>query len=263
MGQSLTVYASNPYLRADMEPFFLVLDWQGDSDVAVSLPIATTYTAARRAAGAKAPFPERIHGKIRRVETIPGYLGDMSTYLPYGTYGLTIKTPYSEDLLDGSGAARSASAAESVTFSEAVNVDSDLTFTIATTSSTDELAGAGAFTGAATGWTLASGWAYGTNNVSKNGDGTGTLSHSTFAATAAYYYDVGFTISSWSVGTVTPKLGNTAGTAVSADGAATQTILAANTDGVLFTPSNTARFVIDSVTVKRSYPRGRTIIWFE
>jgi hypothetical protein len=75
MAQSLTVQASNPYLRGDMEPFHVILDWQGDADMAVSKAIAATYAQARAAASLKAPFPERIRGRIVKIETIPGDAG--------------------------------------------------------------------------------------------------------------------------------------------------------------------------------------------
>lgn len=264
MAQSLTVQASNPYLRGDMEPFHVILDWQGDADMAVSKAIAATYAQARAAASLKAPFPERIRGRIVKIETIPGDAGDKTTNAPKGTYNLTLLDPYAYDVLDGNGAARSVSAAEVVAFTTPLPVDSDLTLTIASVATTDQLGGQGAFTGGSTGWTLggAGVWTYGSNAVAKGGDGTDALSHDAFAAVAGRKYDLTFTISGWSVGTLTPKLGNTAGTAVGADGTYTQTITAANTDGLLFTPTNTARLTIDTITVKYSDPRGRTVIWF-
>lgn len=263
MSQSLTVIPSNPYLRAEMEPFSVICDWQGDRDTAVALNIADTYREARIAASLKAPFPERIRGKIAKIQTIPGYLGDKSTYLPAGTYNLTLVDDYGYDLLDGNGAARSISAAETVVFSTPVAVDGDITLTIASVATTDLISGRGAFTGAATGWTLASGWAYGTNNIGHTSNGTGTAADDTLAAVAAKIYDVTYTISSWSVGTVTAGLGGASGTARGADGTYTDTLTATTTAGLAFTPTNTARFTLDTVTVKYAYPRGRLIIWFE
>jgi len=107
----------------------------------------------------------------------------------------------------------------------------------------------GTFTGNATGWTLAAGWTYATNAVDKDGDGTGTLAEDAFAAVIGHTYEVKFTISNWTVGSVTPTCGGTAGTAVSADGSYTQRIKATTTGGILFTPTNTARFTIDAISV--------------
>lgn len=113
----------------------------------------------------------------------------------------------------------------------------------------DRCAGSGAFTGAATGWTLAAGWAYGTNNVVHSGNGTGTAAMDTWTATAGHTYRLTYTISSWTVGTVTPTIGGVAGTAVGANGTYTEEITATGATGLLFTPTNTARFTLDSVTM--------------
>lgn len=114
----------------------------------------------------------------------------------------------------------------------------------------DLLGGDGAFTGGSTNWTLASGWEYGTNAVAHSSNGTGTLAHDTFAAVVGKKYRLTYTISSWSVGTVTPTLGGTAGTAVGADGTYTEDFTATTTDGIVFTPTNAARFTIDSITIE-------------
>ncbi|MCE5211847.1 MAG: hypothetical protein LLG40_09870 [Deltaproteobacteria bacterium] len=114
----------------------------------------------------------------------------------------------------------------------------------------DRLAGDGAFTGGTTNWTFdAAPWTYGTNKLAKDADGTNTLTHDTFAAVIGRTYRLSYTISSWTVGTVTPTLGGVAGTAVGADGTYTEEITATTTDGLVFTPSNTSRFTIDSITV--------------
>lgn len=114
----------------------------------------------------------------------------------------------------------------------------------------DRLAGDGAFTGGTTNWTFnADDYTYGTNNLAKDADGVTTLAHDTFAAVIGRTYRLSYTISSWTVGTVTPTLGGVAGTAVGADGTYTEEITATTTDGLVFTPSNTSRFTIDSITV--------------
>lgn len=113
----------------------------------------------------------------------------------------------------------------------------------------DRCAGSGAFTGAATGWTLAAGWAYGTNNVVHSSNGTGTAAMDTWTATVGHTYRLTYTISSWTVGTVTPTIGGAAGTAVGANGTYTEEITATAASGLTFTPTNTARFTLDSVTM--------------
>jgi hypothetical protein len=263
MAQALTVNTSNKYLRADMEDFKLVCDWQGTSDMAVSLGIAATVKAAMTSA----PFPEKIKGKIAKIETAPGYLGDKLTYCPYGTYAVTLLDSFGVDVLDGTGAARSTTASELVVYDTPVPVDEELTLTIASTATTDQLAGRGAFTGAATGWTLGAGWAYGTDNIAKTA-GTGTASDNSFAAVALRVYELTFTVSGWAAAvnrTLTAKIGNVAGTAISADGTYTQTITAANTNGLVFTPTGTdatnVACVLDSVTVKYLTPKGRVTIF--
>jgi len=113
----------------------------------------------------------------------------------------------------------------------------------------DWLGGEGAFTGAATNWTLAEGWAYGTNNIGHTGDGEGTAAHNNFAAIIGRTYLITYTISSLTEGTVTPSLGGVTGTAVGADGTYTEVFKATSTGGLAFTPSNAARFTLDSVTI--------------
>jgi hypothetical protein len=108
----------------------------------------------------------------------------------------------------------------------------------------------GTFTGNATGWTPeAAAWTYGTNNVNKDANGTGTLAEDAFAATIGETYELTYTISSWSVGSVTPTVGGVAGTAVSADGTYTERFTATTAGGMIFTPTNTARFTIDTVVL--------------
>lgn len=116
--------------------------------------------------------------------------------------------------------------------------------------SPDLLSGQGAFTGAATGWTVpAAPWTYNTNAVDKDGDGADALSHDAFVPVIGKTYKVCFSISNWTVGTVTAGLGGASGAAAGADGDYVQYITATSTAGLTFTPTNTARFTIDSVTV--------------
>uniref|UniRef100_A0A6M3KQV7 Uncharacterized protein n=1 Tax=viral metagenome TaxID=1070528 RepID=A0A6M3KQV7_9ZZZZ len=126
------------------------------------------------------------------------------------------------------------------------------TITDGTSETVDDLVGLGAFTGAATGWTLAAGWTYSSDTVKKDGDGVGTLAKDTFAAVATHVYKITFTISAWTVGTVTVSLGGVSGPAVSGNGPFSVTVTATGTTGLAFTPTNTARFTIDDVIVTDS-----------
>jgi hypothetical protein len=108
----------------------------------------------------------------------------------------------------------------------------------------------GSFTGSASGWTLGSGFAYSSNSVSKTSNGTAGLTQAIGTILGEEYLIV-FTISNYTAGTITPVLGIVSGTAVSANGTYSQRIVPTNTGALSFNPSNTARFTIDSVSVKR------------
>jgi hypothetical protein len=112
----------------------------------------------------------------------------------------------------------------------------------------------GTFTGSAANWTLAAGWTYNSNAVDKDGDGVGTLSQTAgnmvTPPVADEIYLLEFTISNWTVGTVVPSLGVVNGASVGEDGTYYQLILARDAGNLIFTPSNTARFTIDTVSLK-------------
>jgi hypothetical protein len=268
MAQALVITTSNPYLRGDMEAFKIVCDWQGTSDMAVSLGIAAILKKYRIDNALKAPFPERIRGRVLKVETAPGNEGDKLTYCPYGTYALTLLDSMGLDILDGTGAARSITATEVVVWDVPVPIDEDLTFTIASTATTDQLAGTGAFTGAATSWTLGAGWSYHSNDIHKAaGSGTATCDTGTFDPIANRVYELTFTIGGWATAvnrSLTPSIGATDGTAITADGTYTQIITATNTTILTFTPTGSdaanVACTLDSVSVKYSTPKGRAVI---
>lgn len=115
-----------------------------------------------------------------------------------------------------------------------------------------EIVNNGTFTGSASGWTVGYGWAYSSNTVVKNSNGTAALTQ-TLGIYVLREYLLTYTISNWTVGTVTPTVtgGSLTGTAVGANGTYTERFIAATSNGVLtFTPTNTARFTIDSVSIK-------------
>lgn len=107
----------------------------------------------------------------------------------------------------------------------------------------------GTFTGSASGWTLGGAWAYTANAVSKNADGTTTLEQSGIPFADLTGYLVTFTISNWTVGSVTPSIGVNNGTSVNVNGTYTQYIYNPSGSSTLtFTPTNTARFTIDTIS---------------
>jgi len=107
----------------------------------------------------------------------------------------------------------------------------------------------GTFTGSAAGWTLGAAWVYAANAVNKNADGITTLSQ-TEAITSGKRYKLSFWISNWTVGTVTPSCGGFTGTARGADGYYEEIFIASSTADLVFTPTNTARFTIDTVSIQ-------------
>jgi hypothetical protein len=100
----------------------------------------------------------------------------------------------------------------------------------------------GAFTGAATGWTLGTGWAYGTNNVAKVVGAANTLSQLYGSMVSAPVVDelylLQFEIVALAGGSITPAVGGGNGTPVSDIGVQQQYIRALSaTTGIVFTPS--------------------------
>lgn len=109
----------------------------------------------------------------------------------------------------------------------------------------------GTFTGNATGWTLASGWAYSSNTVIKNGAGTGALEQSIGAQANEIYILTG-TVSNWTAGTtLTPSIGGVNGTALTGNGAFTQYIITTGTGNLKFTPTTDVRCTVDGIGAKK------------
>jgi hypothetical protein len=119
-----------------------------------------------------------------------------------------------------------------------------------------ELITNGTFTGSATGWTLAAGWAYTSNTVQHSSNGTGTLTPTTpLSIVSGTRYRLQFTISTMTgvTGTIVAALGGVTMTTLTAE-ATSRTYLfdftASATTNLTFTPSNTARFTIDDISLK-------------
>ena len=108
----------------------------------------------------------------------------------------------------------------------------------------------GTFTGAATSWTFDDPpWAYNANNIIKDTDGVGALSQA-LSITAGKVYVISFVISSLTVGSLIAELGGVPMTAVEENGTYKFSITAVSTGDLKFTPSNTSRFILDTVSVK-------------
>jgi len=108
----------------------------------------------------------------------------------------------------------------------------------------------GTFTGSASGWTLGSGFVYSSNSVSKTSNGTAALSQN-IGVVLGEIYQLTFDISNLTAGTVTPSIGGVSSPAVSANGSYSVKIIPTNNSVLAFTPSNTARFTIDNISVKK------------
>lgn len=114
-----------------------------------------------------------------------------------------------------------------------------------------ELTTNGTFTGNATGWTLGTGWAYSSNTVTKNADGTGTLTPTTpLSIVGGKLYRITFDISARTVGSVTVTMGGVTCPTIQENATTRQfLVLATSTANLTFTPTNTSRFTIDNVSV--------------
>jgi hypothetical protein len=116
-----------------------------------------------------------------------------------------------------------------------------------------ELLTNGTFTGNATGWTVPTGWSYSSNTVVHGSNGTGALTPSTALTTvlAGQLYQYSIDISALTVGSVTLACGGVTQTAFSANGTYTGKFLATANTNLTLTPTNTSRFTVDNVSLKR------------
>jgi hypothetical protein len=115
----------------------------------------------------------------------------------------------------------------------------------------------GAFTGAATGWTLGSNWAYRSNDIERTANASITTAEQTLLPIVQKCpYEVTYTIANRSAGGVTVSLGGTSGTQRTADGTYTETIVCGTTNYTLaFTPDATFNGRIDDVFCFPLVPR--------
>ena len=116
----------------------------------------------------------------------------------------------------------------------------------------DRLSGQGAFTsGVTTGWTFSDSlndWTTGGDKLLKDANGVETITHA-FAPVIGRRYRLSYVISSWTVGTVTPTCAGNTLTAAGANGTFTEEFTAVSAAALVFTPTDTSRFTIDTITL--------------
>ena len=78
------------------------------------------------------PPVQKIRGKIKGIETIPGLNGDLATYLPTDQYDLTLLDKYGADVMSTTITNRSGTIAQYVFPSTTILIDSELTLIGAT-----------------------------------------------------------------------------------------------------------------------------------
>jgi hypothetical protein len=109
---------------------------------------------------------------------------------------------------------------------------------------------------------VGSGWAYSSNTIVKNANGTAVLSQASGSMVTPLVTDelltLTFTISNLTVGSVTPSIGGVTLTTRSTNGTFTETFRITSTAALTFTPTNTARFTMDNVSLKLAYSGGAT-----
>jgi hypothetical protein len=136
MAQALTVTVQgNPFMDGTVDNYQIILDWTSATDGTVSLAIASTYTTAKPF-GDFGALPKKIRGYLRSFETIPGASGDKATALPTDAYDITLLDAYGYDVLAGNGSNRSGTLAQRTYSTGEIEIDSDLTLTIAAAGNT-------------------------------------------------------------------------------------------------------------------------------
>lgn len=101
-------------------------------------------------------------------------------------------------------------------------------------------------------WTLTSGWQAtndGNTDLNHNANGTTTATLIGSAPTAYNYYKITIVVSSWSADNITITYGGVAVFTINATGTYQTTILATSSAPLIFTPNNTSRVVISSISI--------------
>lgn len=117
----------------------------------------------------------------------------------------------------------------------------------------------GTFISGTNGWTPTipgSGYTWSSGYVMKSGDGTTALAQTSAAMqtplVVGEYYTLTYTVSTWTVGSVTPSCGGVTLVTVSVDGTYTLKFRASNTNALSFAPTNTSRFYISAISLKKT-----------
>jgi len=109
-----------------------------------------------------------------------------------------------------------------------------------------------------TDWT----WSNTNKNLAKDQDGTNTLSQDMTEVAEEVYY-VTMNVTGFSAGTFTVQVGGTVAQTANSTGGATQSIAmyftAVDTTNFTITPSNTSRFVLDNISVKKITNAGLSL----
>lgn len=109
----------------------------------------------------------------------------------------------------------------------------------------------GNFLGNADGWTLNANWAYDTNKITHTAGSAATVvPNPALSVTTGLLYEVTYTITDYTAGTITASIGGVSGTARSAVGTYTQVITASGNGNLTFTPSTTFVGSISNISVR-------------
>ena len=108
----------------------------------------------------------------------------------------------------------------------------------------------GSFTGNADFWTLGAGWSYGTNNVTHTSGTATVVPNPALSIVASTMYQVTYTMSGRTVGSVTVSIGGTNGTARSSNATFTEVLTTTTTANLTFTPTTDFDGAIDDISVR-------------
>lgn len=100
------------------------------------------------------------------------------------------------------------------------------------------------------GWTAPTGWSITGGKAQHTANGTGALTRSV-TVTNGYRYRLSYDVLDWTAGTVTLTAGGNTFTARSSNSTYTEYFIATSSATVAATPSNTARFSLDNVSLKQ------------
>ncbi len=107
----------------------IIIDWTATAGGAATADIASTLGAY---SPITSPGKDKIVGKVRSIQTIPGASGDRATNTPDAGYGVHVQDPYGYDISAGNLVSRSATAAELYQFTTPFPVDCELSLVIGT-----------------------------------------------------------------------------------------------------------------------------------